>query len=288
MTGYGRGEYAQGDRRVVVEISGVNHRYFDSNIRMPRSIIFFEEDIRKYVKNHVSRGKLDLYISYHSEAQEDICISVNETLCGEYVKALRTLQKQFGLIDDISTTAIAKLPDVIQIQKNADDKEQIWAIIQKALQEAVISFNQMREKEGNALKEDLILKSEKIKEIIDGIGERSPLVVDQYKERLHQKMAETIAHLDIDSERLLMEVAIFADRSSIDEELTRLYSHLQQLTSILNETGVVGRKLDFLIQEINREANTVGSKSSDQMITQYVVELKSEIEKIREQVQNIE
>ena len=288
MTGYGRGECVQEDRRVIVEISAVNHRYFDSNIRMPRSIMFFEEDVRKYVKDHVSRGKLDISISYHSEAQEDISIDVNESLCAEYVKALRTIQRQFDLIDDISTTTIAKLPDAIVIQKSADDKEAIWAVIQKALQDATLSFNHMRAIEGNILKEDLMFKRQKIKEIVDDISERSPLVVEQYKQRLHQKMTEALAHVEVDQDRLLTEIAIFSDRSSIDEELTRLYSHIQQLDSILNETGVVGRKLDFLIQEINREANTVGSKANDQVITQYVVELKSEIEKIREQVQNIE
>ena len=288
MTGYGRGECVQEDRRVIVEISAVNHRYFDSNIRMPRSIMFFEEDVRKYVKDHVSRGKLDISISYHSEAQEDISIDVNESLCAEYVKALRAIQRQFDLIDDISTTTIAKLPDAIVIQKSADDKEAIWEVIQKALQDATLAFNHMRAKEGNVLKEDLIFKSQKVKEIVDDISERSPLVVEQYKQRLHQKMTEALAHVEVDQDRLLTEIAIFSDRSSIDEELTRLYSHIQQLDSILNETGVVGRKLDFLIQEINREANTVGSKANDQVITQYVVELKSEIEKIREQVQNIE
>ena len=288
MTGYGRGEYVQEDRRAIVEISGVNHRYLDLNIRMPRAIMFLEDDVGKYIKGYVSRGKLDISITYDSQAQEDISIGVNETLCSEYVKALRSIQKQFDLIDDISTTTIANLPDVILIQKNTDDKEASWLVIEKALQEATLSFNHMRKKEGSMLKKDLMVKSHKIKEIIDNIDKKSPLVVEQYKQRLHQKMTEALGDVKVDLDRLLMEVAIFSDRCSIDEELTRLYSHMDQLNSILNEAGVVGRKLDFLIQEINREVNTIGSKANDQIITKYVVELKSEIEKMREQVQNIE
>jgi len=288
MTGYGRGECIKGERRVVIEISTVNHRYFDANIRMPRSIRFFEEDIRKYVKDHVARGKLDIYIHYYSQAKEDISISINETLCNEYVKAFRKTQQQFDLIDDLSTATLMGLPDIVTVEKNADDKEHIWEVVEKALEDGVIALNKMREKEGKMLKDDLLFKNKNVEEIINQIAKRSPLVVAQYKEKLQQKMTEALADISIDSDRLLTEVAIFSDKASIDEELTRLKSHINQLNSILNEDGVVGRKLDFLIQEINREGNTIGSKANDQFIAKYVVELKSEIEKIREQVQNIE
>lgn len=290
MTGYGRGEYIEEDRQAVVEISAVNNRYFDANIRMPRAISFFEEDIRTYVKNQVSRGKLDIYVTYNSQAQSDVSITVNEALCEAYVNTLRSVQEKYDLVDDISAMQIAKLPEIITVEKNEADKEQVWEIISKALEGAVVSFNAMRQKEGRMLREDLILKGQKIFGIIDDISSRSPLVVDRYKQKLYQRIIETLDNLDVepDQGRILTEVAIFSDRSSIDEEITRLRSHLNQLNGILHEGGVAGRKLDFLLQEINRESNTIGSKSTDELITKFVIELKSEVEKIREQVQNIE
>lgn len=290
MTGYGRGEYVHEDRQAIVEISAVNNRYFDANIRMPRSIAFFEEDVRKCVKDLVSRGKLDIYISYNSQAKDDISIQVNEVLCQEYVSTLREMQSKFNLLDDISVMQVAKLPDIILIEKNEADKEQIWEIVSKALEAAVNSFNSMRQKEGNMLKEDLVLKGQKIVRIIDEVTTRSPLIVDRYKQKLYQRIVETLGNLDVEPDpgRILTEVAIFSDRSSVDEEITRLRSHINQLNGILNEGGVVGRKLDFLLQEINRESNTIGSKSTDELVTKLVIELKSEVEKIREQVQNIE
>ncbi|HHX60192.1 MAG TPA: YicC family protein [Epulopiscium sp.] len=290
MTGYGRGEYIEEDRQAIVEISAVNNRYFDTNIRMPRSIMFFEEDVRKYVKNLVARGKLDIYITYSSQAKEDISIKVNEALCEEYVNTLRAVKNQFNLLDDISTMQITSLPDIIVIEKNETDKEQVWGIVSKALEAAVTSFNTMRQKEGEMLKEDLISKGQTIFRIIDEVNARSPLVVDRYKQKLYQRIVETLGNLDVEPDpgRILTEVAIFSDRSSVDEEITRLRSHISQLNDILDEGGVVGRKLDFLLQEINREGNTIGSKSTDELITKLVIELKSEIEKIREQVQNIE
>lgn len=290
MTGYGRGEHMEGHRQAVVEISAVNNRYLDTNIRMPRSLTFFEEDIRKYVKTHVARGKLDIYITYTSQDQDDIRIEVNEALCDQYVKTLRKVQKQYNLIDDISTVSITSLPDIILVEKNQTDKEKIWEIVSKALEEAVTAFNEMRSNEGDMLKKDLILKAQNIFMLIDDIDDRSPLLVDRYKQRLYKKILETLDDLEVeqDENRVLTEVAIFADRSSVDEELTRLRSHVTQLNGILNEGGVVGRKLDFLLQEINRESNTIGSKASDELMTKYVIELKSEVEKIREQIQNIE
>lgn len=288
MTGYGRGEYIDGNRRAVVEINSVNHRYFDANIRMPRLILFFEEDVRKYLKKYIARGKMDIYISYYSEAKEDISISINKTLCREYVDVLRNLKNEFNLIDDISTTSIAKLPDIISIEKKADDTEQIWYIIKEALKQAVNTFTSMRETEGMLLKTDLVEKGDNLFQMLKQVEQRTPEVAKQYKQKIESRITEALENVDVDSNRILTEVAIFAERSSIDEEITRLYSHIQQLQEILHDGGVVGRKLDFLIQEMNREVNTIGSKANDKIITQYVIELKSEIEKIREQVQNIE
>ena len=290
MTGYGRGEYIEGDRQAIVEISSVNNRYLDTNIRMPRSIAYFEEDIRKYVQKHVARGKLDIYITYSSQDEDDVSISVNESLCKKYVSTLREVQDKYDLIDDITTMNITSLPDVLLIEKDQTDKDKIWEIVSKALEEAVSSLNNMRSNEGRMLKADLILKTQNIFTIIDDINERCPLIVDRYKQKLYKKILEALDSLEVEVEesRILTEVAIFSDRTSIDEELTRLRSHITQLNGILNEGGVVGRKLDFLLQEINRESNTIGSKASDELTTKYVIELKSEIEKIREQVQNIE
>jgi len=290
MTGYGRGEYIEGDRQAIVEISSVNNRYLDTNIRMPRSIAYFEEDIRKYVQKHVARGKLDIYITYSSQDEDDVSISVNESLCKKYVSTLREVQDKYDLIDDISTMNITSLPDVLLIEKDQTDKDKIWEIVSKALEEAVSSLNDMRSSEGRMLKADLILKTQNIFTIIDDINDRCPLIVDRYKQKLYKKILETLDSLEVEVEesRVLTEVAIFSDRTSIDEELTRLRSHITQLNGILNEGEVVGRKLDFLLQEINRESNTIGSKASDELTTKYVIELKSEIEKIREQVQNIE
>lgn len=290
MTGYGRGEYIEGDRQAIVEISSVNNRYLDTNIRMPRSIAYFEEDIRKYVQKHVARGKLDIYITYSSQDEDDVSISVNESLCKKYVSTLREVQDKYDLIDDITTMNITSLPDVLLIEKDQTDKDKIWEIVSKALEEAVSSLNNMRGSEGRMLKADLILKTQNIFTIIDDINERCPLIVDRYKQKLYKKILEALDSLEVEVEesRILTEVAIFSDRTSIDEELTRLRSHITQLNGILNEGGVVGRKLDFLLQEINRESNTIGSKASDELTTKYVIELKSEIEKIREQVQNIE
>ena len=290
MTGYGRGEYIDGEREVVVEISAVNNRYLDSNIRLPRSIMSFEEDIRKYVKKHVSRGKLEIHVSYTSQDQEDIKISVNEALAKAYITTLREFQAKYELIDDLSTMQITKLPDIMLVEKDETDREQVWEILNKALEKAITSFNKMRVKEGNMLAEDLQLKGDGIVRIIDDISRRSPMVVDRYKQKLYQRIIETLDNLDVEPDpgRILTEVAIFSDRSSIDEEIIRLRSHISQLRSILQEGGVVGRKLDFLLQEINRESNTIGSKATDEQITKEVINLKSEVEKIREQVQNIE
>lgn len=290
MTGYGRREYIDEDRQAIVEISAVNNRYFDANIRLPKEISFFEEDIRKYVKNNVSRGKLDIYVTYTSQAKEGVSITVNEALCQNYVEVLRAVQEKFSLQDDLSVMQIAKLPDIITTHKNEADQDKAWDVVYKALEGAVVAFNQMRQREGRMLREDLILKAHKILAMIEDISARCPVVVDRYKQKLYQRIVETLGELDVepDQGRILTEVAIFADRSSIDEEIIRLRSHVVQLNGILNEGGVVGRKLDFLLQEINRESNTIGSKSTDELITKIVIELKSEVEKIREQVQNIE
>ncbi len=288
MTGYGRGESVQADRQLVVEINAVNHRYLDTNIRLPRTMKNFEEDINSYIKNNIARGKVDIYINYESQAQDHIAIEINEALCEEYIKTFRKVQEQFDLEGNLPITAIMELPDIMTVEKQPEDQDLIWGMLESALTQATQSLNQMREKEGNILKDDLMMKSKTIDKIIQNITTRSPIVVQEYEERLHKKITEALSQVDMDQERLLMEVAIFSDRSSIDEELTRLGSHMKQLGSILSCGGVVGRKLDFLLQEINRESNTIGSKANDQLIAQYVVDLKSEIEKIREQIQNIE
>jgi uncharacterized protein (TIGR00255 family) len=288
MTGYGRGEASAENRKFSVEIRSVNHRYNDVNIKLPRTMNFLEDNIRKTIKNKVHRGKVDVYISFESSSKDDVQIILNEALADAYVDHLKILKKRHDVIDDISVSLIAKFPEVISVDKKTDEEDFLWELLEGALEQALASFLAMREKEGQILKQDLLNKEEAIQILIRKIQSRSPLVVQEYKQKLENRLQDLLNSKEVDENRVALEVAVFADRCSIDEEIGRLESHVGQLENILNTGNVVGRKLDFLVQEMNREANTIGSKANDLEITQTVVELKSEIEKIREQVQNIE
>lgn len=288
MTGYGQGKKSVNERQVLVEISSVNHRYLDTNIRMTKPMISFEDNVRKFIEQSISRGKLKVYINYSSDAKEDYNIVVNKKLCEEYIETLRDLQQEFYLKDDISTIKVSKFPDVITVDQKPDNDEMVKGLIEEALETALIELNNMRQKEGESLKIDILSKVSIVNKVILEIKDRSPIVVSKYTENLKGKIEDMLEDVEIDDARLLTEVAIFADKTSIDEEITRLESHMQQLENILEGGGVIGRKLDFLLQEINREVNTIGSKANDSVISSNVIELKSETEKIREQVQNIE
>mgnify|MGYP001157981269 FL=1 len=288
MTGYGLGEAVLHGKKFTVEIRSVNHRYSDINIRMPRTMNYLEENVKNFLKDKISRGKIDVFITFESTAEDDYEISLNESLANAYIKVLKTIKEKHDVIDDISVSLIAKFPDVITINKKEDDKDFLWSLLEKALIEAFNAFILMREKEGYKLQKDLLEKSMKLEEHLSAIKERSPYLVQDYKVKLEKRLQEILPNHTLDENRIALEVALFADKCSIDEEIVRLDSHITQLRDILTTEDVVGRKLDFLAQEMNREVNTIGSKANDLQITHSVVELKSEIEKIREQIQNLE
>lgn len=288
MTGYGRGENTQEGRRFTVEIKSVNHRYNDITIKLPRSMNYMEDAIKKKLTTQIARGKTDVYIFFETTSSQDVKIDLNEALTDAYVNQLQQIKMRYNLKDDISLSLIAKFPDILTVEKADIDNDVLFNILMPAVDMALNEFLALRQKEGKALKEDILGKLDKIKSFVEDIKVRSPKVVTEYREKLKNRLNELMDMKDIDEARIITEVTLFADRASVDEEVTRLMSHINQVRSILDEEEAIGRKLDFLIQEMNREANTIGSKSNDIEITQITVNLKSEIEKIREQVQNIE
>lgn len=288
MTGYGRCEKEAYNRKVNVEISTVNHRYCEISIRMPKGLTSLEDPIRKKVKSLIARGKVELNLFMTSVSEDDIEVVVNEAACVAYVEALRQVGTKLGLIDNIGLSELMNLSDAISIHKKASDIEEIWPMIEEALDEALNSVITMREKEGIALKEDLLQKATFLLEVVGSLEQVSDKIVAHYKVKLEERLQKLLEDIPVDETRLATELAIFADRTAIDEELTRLRSHINQLQSILEEEGSVGRKLDFLMQEMNREANTIASKANEYQVTSYAVQLKTEIEKMREQIQNIE
>ena len=289
MTGYGKYEIEEHARKITVEISAVNHRYLDLNIRMPRMLMHLEDRVRSIIKEEVARGKLEVSIMCHSSAKEDLEVNINEVLGQAYLEGVRSLGSKFSLEDDLKLSHLIGVSDLVTIQKQAGNLEAVGEIIEKALREALKAFLDMRGKEGQTLKEDILSKNTGLRKLLQEVNNRSPFVVENYRERLNNRLDQLLGDgMNIDESRLAIEVAILADKSAIDEEITRLGSHFNQLEEILQEGGSVGRKLDFLMQEMNREANTIGSKANDYEITKVVVSLKTEIEKIREQVQNLE
>lgn len=290
MTGYGRGECNLHNRRFIVELRAVNHKYNDITVKMPRNLICFEDAVKKILNKEIFRGKVDVYISFESFSEKDISVKLNEVLADDYFSVLTLINKRYGLKREISAVDISKMPDVLSIEKNADFEEEklhIWEVLKNAAEEALRSFLEMRETEGESLKENIKEKLIGISDYVLKISERAPFVAQEYKNRLKEKLS-SLEEIDADESRILTEVLIFSDKACIDEELTRLKSHIEQMKKILEQGEPIGKKLDFLVQEMNREVNTIGSKANDLDITSYVVELKSEIEKIREQVQNIE
>ena len=289
MTGYGKGDYENDLYRFKLEIKSVNHRYIDVNVKFPRQISYLEETIKKKIKEKLFRGKVDAYINleYLGESQTDV--NIDTELAKAYYDTLNELVVELNLKDGISLNNILNIPDIIKLQKKELDEESILEVLTVSLDLALENISSMRKEEGKELKNDILVKLATIKSHLTIIEERSPEVVLEYKKKLNDRINELIDNETIlDKDRLNSEVAFFADKASIDEEIVRLKSHIKQLELILEEDGSIGRKLDFLIQEFNREINTIGSKSSDITITMYVVELKSEVEKIREQIQNIE
>lgn len=288
MTGYGRNEAVVGGKKILCEIKSVNHRYSDYSVKVPKYYGFLEDKVRKRVSECVSRGKVDVYIGIESYAEADREITVNKELAESYLAALRSLRDEFGLYDDISVTNLARYPDIFVSERKEEDEEEIWNDVKTVLEPALERFADMRSREGERIRKDLEQRVEYMKTLAGKIAERSPETVAEYRARLYEKIREVLDSGEPDDARILTEVAIFADKVAVDEETVRLSSHFEEFFEICASGEPAGRKLDFLIQEINREINTTGSKAGDIEIAKIVVELKAEAEKLREQVQNIE
>ncbi|MCD3194407.1 YicC family protein [Clostridium botulinum C] len=289
MTGFGRGMTKEGSNRsFTIEIKSVNHRYFDLNLKMPRNLLSLENKIREVIKQKINRGKVDVFITQNVYGNDDIEVKFNEQLADSYFKCLEKIKDRYDTNNDISVSLIAKFPEVISVEKKEEDSQEIWDYIEQPLNDAVESLVNMREKEGKKLKEDVINKCNIIQESLKEVEKRAPLVVKDYKNRLNNRIIELLDNSDIDESRISMEVAVFADKAAIDEEVVRLNSHIVQLKDTLEKNEPVGRKLDFIVQEMNRETNTISSKANDLQIVNLTINMKNYIEKIREQIQNIE
>ena len=288
MTGYGRAEDTLGGCTITVELRSVNNRYLDCNIRIPRLYLFAEDAIKARVQKVISRGKVDVFVTIVSVGAEATTVTVNQDLAAGYIQALRSMAEQFELQDKISVMDLARFSDVLTVTKAEEDLESLSADICTVLDAALEGYTAMRQTEGVKLRQDIEGRLAHIEELTWAIEERSPKTVAEYRERLSAKMKEVLQSTTIDESRILMEAAVYADKVAVDEETVRLHSHVAQLRGMLEEGGVIGRKADFLIQELNREANTIGSKCCNLETTEDVVSLKAEIEKIREQIQNVE
>ena len=288
MTGYGRAEDTLNGCTITVELRSVNNRYLDCNVRMPRLYLFAEETIKSRVQNTISRGKVDVFVTLDSTGGEQVQVSVNQPLADGYYAALIQLAERYGLSKDISASLLSRFPDVLLAEKAEEDVEQRAQDICSVLDRALADFDQMRTREGARLEADVLSRAARIEKLVGKVEERSPQTVAEYRAKLEARMNEVLSNTQLDPARILTEAAIFADKVAVDEETVRLRSHIGQLRHMLEQGGATGRKLDFLIQELNREANTIGSKCSDIDIARHVVDIKAEIEKIREQVQNIE
>ena len=288
MTGYGRSEMQFEGFDVTVEIKSVNHRYFESNIKTPRGYAFLEEKVNSFLKEMIARGKVEVYISIYENASNTLQMVVNNDFAGEYINALKQLCKRFKVKNDISVMRLAQNGDIVSFKKKSIDEEKITEAVLAAVLEATNKFCEMRKTEGEKLKNDICSRADEIIKKVAFIEERTPESVKAYRERLLQKIQDLLGDAKLDEQRIITETAIMADKVAVDEETVRLRSHIEQLKVLLCSDEPIGRKLDFIVQEMNREANTTGSKASDIEITNTVVDIKSEIEKIREQIQNIE
>ena len=288
MTGYGRAVETVNGREFTVELRSVNNRYLDCTVKMPRSVSFAEDAVKQAVKASVSRGKVDVFISIKSESAEDTTISLNKAVLEGYLNAMRQMVSEFGVQDDISVSTVSRLPEVFSVEKPEVDEEQLLADLMSVVSKALEGYNAMRATEGKALDADLRSRGNTILELVSQVEQGNAQTVVDYRARLEAKLKEVLANTAIDESRILTEAAIFADKVAVDEETVRLRSHLAQMNAMLTGGGAIGRKLDFLLQEMNRETNTIGSKCTDVKLARIVVDIKAELEKIREQTQNIE
>ena len=288
MTGFGRCEIQEAERKITVEMKSVNHRYLDVNIKMPKKLNFFETAIRSELKNYIQRGKVDIFITYEDYTESNVCVKYNKELAAEYMKYLNQMAEDFSLDNDVRISCLSRYPEILTMEEQTIDEEKLWLLLNKAIKGAAEGFVETRIREGENLKNDLIEKLNGMLSHVEFITDRSPQIIAEYKQKLEDKVKDLLADPKVDENRLLMEVTIYADRVCVDEELVRLKSHIEATRDALLQGGSIGRKLDFIAQEMNREANTILSKSSDLEISNRAIELKTEIEKVREQIQNIE
>ena len=288
MTGYGRAVETVNGREISVELRSVNNRYLDCTVKLPRMVSFAEDAVKQAVKASVSRGKVDVYISIKSENGDDTTITLNKAVLEGYLAAMRQMVTECGVADDISVSTVSRLPEIFSVEKPEVDEEALQADLLSVVGKALESYDAMRQREGAALDADLRSRGDKILELVANVEAGNAQTVIDYRARLEAKLKEVLANTSIDESRILTEAAIFADKVAVDEETVRLRSHLEQMNNMLTAGGAVGRKLDFLLQEMNREANTIGSKCTDVRLARIVVDIKAELEKIREQTQNIE
>lgn len=288
MTGFGRCEVLKDSRKFTVELKSVNHRYLDVNIRMPKKLNFFETSIRTLLKSYADLGKVDIFITYEDLSQSQVSVKYNAALAAEYLKYLNQMAEEFSLDNDVRVSTLSRYPEVFTMEECSEDEDELWNGLKEALEGAFSQFVEMRTKEGERLKEDILLKLDLLSEQIRFIEERSPQIIAEYRTKLEEKMRELLEDTQIDDNRIAAEVILFADKICTDEEVVRLKSHIQHMKETLEESNGIGRKLDFIAQEMNREANTILSKANDLDISNRAISLKTEIEKIREQIQNIE
>ena len=288
MTGYGRAVKTFDDREVTVELKAVNHRFFEFTARAPRQYAFVEERLKKLFSAEINRGKVEAFVSVTSVGAPDETVEANLEVIESYVTALRNIQYKVGAVDDLALSHLLKIPEAFTVKKVEEDEEQLWGEIAETANEALAAFVSMRQTEGEKLRADILLKLDEIEADVNKVEKRSPEVTAAYRDRLYSKLRELLEDKNIDEQRILTEAAIFADKTAVDEETVRLKSHISQYREILAKSGPIGKQLDFLIQEFNREVNTIGSKCNDLEITKIVLEMKNAVEKIREQIQNIE
>lgn len=288
MTGFGRCEIQQDSKKFTVELKSVNHRYLDVNIRMPKKLNFFETSIRTLLKSYANRGKVDIFITYEDLSQAQSSVKYNPLIAAEYMKYFKQMEEEFGLESDISVSALARFPEVLTMEEQVEDEEELWNGLKKALEGAFAQFVETRITEGENLKKDILAKLTFLEQEVSAVEERSPQIVAEYRQKLEEKVAELLADTQMEENRLAAEVILYADKICTDEEVVRLKSHIQHMRATLEEKEGIGRKLDFIAQEMNREANTILSKANDIEVSNHAISLKTEIEKIREQIQNIE
>ncbi|MCI9134161.1 MAG: YicC family protein [Lachnospiraceae bacterium] len=288
MTGFGRCEASQGERRMTVEMKSVNHRYLDVNVKMPKKLNFFESSVRSFLKGYIQRGKVDVFITYEDLTEQNLTLHYNGTVAAEYWRYLNQIAQDFGIENEVQAGALSRYPEVLVMEEQQVDEKEMWQLLEQALRGACEQFVETRVAEGENLERDLRAKLDEMTSHVDFIESRSPQILAEYRQKLENKVKELLQDSQMEESRLAAEVILYADKICVDEETVRLRSHMEHTRSTLSETDSVGRKLDFIAQEMNREANTILSKANDLEISNHAIELKTGIEKVREQIQNIE